>query len=899
MKKNILKNPIVNICFCILLLFIFLIYPNISKAEVIFGDHFDNQPDWDGCSDPPAPWADFGYRRDRWCNTATIGGDWPDAHGTSGKSFRIEWPPHGYPMWQLYLPTYAAEGLNDFYTGFWYKHNAGWDFGTDATHKWVYLPETNSGNRNMINYQSRYGAQYGHAIVPDGSTVIVSDIPFDVNDDDWHYVIIYLKHSTGSGNNDGQLRLWWDGVEANWRQRWSPYEDWDNTHINFGSGSTWTSFMAYGYQDRADSETGYSWGLGNTEYYDDIVIATTKEDVERFLGVDVSDEPYCGDDTCDPGETCSSCPNDCGACAPSCGDGTCDPNETCSSCPSDCGTCQPYCGDGTCNGNETCSSCPTDCGQCQGDGSTYYIDATSGNDNRNGLTPATAWRTLSRINNFNFQSGDDVYLKCDETWVGETLQIDWNGTSADRVKIGAYYMDGPSAIPGVRGNKPVIDGDNRLPGPIAPGPIPCGTACHNSLVKVSGNYVDFENIRIINAEGHGIAFSQTNYSNCYNVDTLNIYRAGIAFGEASNGIIEGCDVQGTGQVWPEYCEDNSCTKPAAILSGTSANITIRNNIVHENYGEGIGVFFQSHDNLVEHNTVYANLAAGIYVGWGYNNIFRRNLVYGTTDPRYHRTSSTCQGFNGFGLGIDDEYWHDQPATHSNKIYQNLVAGTCYGILLASNQVDSVFRNNIIDNNIFVDCKYTFRLAPTLTEKSSNSYIRNNVSLCSSGDCDFVSGTTNLPGITWSHNAWSSNPPAAISGVNDVVDNLRLTKTSGWRSLQGGDLTYGAFIPVAGSPVIDAGTNVNLTADYRGNPIPQGNAPDIGAFESEDSESLLPGDANDDGEVTFEDVDECIQHILNPDTHQFPGDGFTNADMDGNGIINILDVQAIVNLILNQ
>jgi hypothetical protein len=105
------------------------------------------------------------------------------------------------------------------------------------------------------------------------------------------------------------------------------------------------------------------------------------------VGVDSS---TCGNGTCDGGETCTSCPLDCGFC-PRCGDGTCDPTESCSSCPQDCGSCQtcgngfcdngenclscpgdcgvcPSCGDGRCNGTENCTNCPADCGQCVGCG---------------------------------------------------------------------------------------------------------------------------------------------------------------------------------------------------------------------------------------------------------------------------------------------------------------------------------------------------------------------------------------------------------------------------------------------------------------------------------------------------------------------------------------------------
>jgi hypothetical protein len=110
--------------------------------------------------------------------------------------------------------------------------------------------------------------------------------------------------------------------------------------------------------------------------------------------------PRCGDNVCDAGESCSSCPLDCGGCSDgddrydpdcsascstcwldevcyptdtataTCGDGWCEPpGETCSSCPADCDICQStVCGNGFCEAGETCSTCTSDCGVCQGPG---------------------------------------------------------------------------------------------------------------------------------------------------------------------------------------------------------------------------------------------------------------------------------------------------------------------------------------------------------------------------------------------------------------------------------------------------------------------------------------------------------------------------------------------------
>ncbi|MDP6943299.1 MAG: hypothetical protein QF464_04045, partial [Myxococcota bacterium] len=85
----------------------------------------------------------------------------------------------------------------------------------------------------------------------------------------------------------------------------------------------------------------------------------------------VPDCDGCGDGVCAPddGETCESCPADCGDCpVEPCGDGECSEanGENCTTCPVDCGECPDPCGDGECNAEsgETCETCPVDCGDC-------------------------------------------------------------------------------------------------------------------------------------------------------------------------------------------------------------------------------------------------------------------------------------------------------------------------------------------------------------------------------------------------------------------------------------------------------------------------------------------------------------------------------------------------------
>ena len=68
---------------------------------------------------------------------------------------------------------------------------------------------------------------------------------------------------------------------------------------------------------------------------------------------------------------------------------------------------------------------------------TYYVDATFGNDAGDGLSPSTAWRTIAKVNVFNFTPGDIVLLKRGETW-REALKLNVSGALNNPIIFDAY-----------------------------------------------------------------------------------------------------------------------------------------------------------------------------------------------------------------------------------------------------------------------------------------------------------------------------------------------------------------------------------------------------------------------------------------------------------------------------
>ena len=76
----------------------------------------------------------------------------------------------------------------------------------------------------------------------------------------------------------------------------------------------------------------------------------------------------------------------------------------------------------------------------------YYV-ANAGNDSNNGLTPATAWQTLSKVNSSTFNAGDSILLNRGDNWI-ERLSLASSGSAGNPIIVSVYGV----------GVRPVITG---------------------------------------------------------------------------------------------------------------------------------------------------------------------------------------------------------------------------------------------------------------------------------------------------------------------------------------------------------------------------------------------------------------------------------------------------------
>lgn len=124
-------------------------------------------------------------------------------------------------------------------------------------------------------------------------------------------------------------------------------------------------------------------------------------------------------------------------------------------------------------------------------GADYYF-STSGDDNTGLGTVALPWQTISKINSTHYNGGDNIYLKRGDTWTigsgGEGVYIDFNGSSGNRIVLGAY---------GTGGN-PIIDASAQTGDGLR------GGAGVENCIRIEandGDYVTIQNLYLRGAIG--------------------------------------------------------------------------------------------------------------------------------------------------------------------------------------------------------------------------------------------------------------------------------------------------------------------------------------------------------------------------------------------------------------
>ncbi len=434
---------------------------------------------------------------------------------------------------------------------------------------------------------------------------------------------------------------------------------------------------------------------------------------------------------------------------------------------------------------------------------TYYVDARNGNDSNSGVSENSAWQTLSKVNAADLGSGDIVLLKRGEAWHGQHLE------GRDGLTITAY---GAGDRPRMIGTK-----DGKL---------------SDDAIRADGvrNFT-IEDIHILDWGDMGIYAINSEMLTVRNCVIENITKTGpgspVGIGlnhNTANALVENTIIHDVG----DHKEG------AGVYIGTAGadhNYSARGNVVRnsEIYNCVVGITIKVHsvDNIIDRNHIHHVVHQGIRSV--NQNTITRNHVHDCEEEGIETYNDALVAYNlvhnsyagVIVLAVSSHFVDHQKVGRNNHIFNNTVSDCVIGISIFNPKTAKTNSptGNTIMNNLFYSCYRQILIADSksLPDDHQNAF-------------DYNSYYNERDGIFFRNGAAES----------DDVD------FEGWQRAYGGDghsltsdpgLSSAAPNKIAdiklsdNSPCIDAATEVGLEQDIAGSQVPQGNAPDIGAYEA--------------------------------------------------------------------
>lgn len=426
---------------------------------------------------------------------------------------------------------------------------------------------------------------------------------------------------------------------------------------------------------------------------------------------------------------------------------------------------------------------------------TYYVDSNNGNDNSNGTSEHSAFKTLQRIQYVKLNPGDFVKFKRGSEFTGPFYITD-SGKEGQYITITDY---GDSQDPAPKFTNPVFVQDN-----------------FGNCIRIKGSYVKVENLYFYGTSAYAPgSYHEPGFRTIWEMGAIYIDKG------AENCIVS----------------NNEIFDCVVGVKSYGKNAIIEYNYIHDcnrvlsqwNWGP-IGIWFGADYQEARYNKIFNYRAEDPRINWGGPEGGADGGAFEIDDARYDKThiaihhnyTRDCQGFlevtwtdvlqnptySGFKIhhNISDDYqqftalWAGKDCLiENNTIIRRKKNSNDWGVFnTAQNNSFNKFQNNIIitEQDIRI---FNSGLKGTSTPQS---IIRNNLYYAASGDLEVGEEG---PG----ENPVSGNPLLANYSTGNLAEDFRIMENS---------------------PAINTGLDLGYTQDFINHAIPNGTAPDIGAFE---------------------------------------------------------------------
>ncbi|HPD81964.1 MAG TPA: choice-of-anchor Q domain-containing protein, partial [Candidatus Pacearchaeota archaeon] len=530
------------------------------------------------------------------------------------------------------------------------------------------------------------------------------------------------------------------------------------------------------------------------------------------------------------------------------------------------------CGDGQCNGDETCSTCSTDCGSCP-TGTVYYI-STTGDDSTGTGTSSNPWKTLAKACNSVSATGSTIYVN-PGTYT-ETQQCN--------LKVGVSILGA--------GNSSVITSTSITTygggGIVKAYSSPTANGAQSiSYIKFDGS--NFKAGHALDIRGrHNVKIHHCTFTN-FNYFAIGWTTKDTTWNEpSSTDYIKGSEfynnivINGAGRD-----ANDPGTVLGALMLGGQDGMLIHDNYMLENrtsnqgypikfwYWNGWSKGVKIYNNHLE-KTSWALWDFAIESNYEKGMEIYDNRIIGSIDLNYQLASSEYP----YSVYIHDNVvgpagpisgWHDSASaivlefSSENVLVENNLlvnASPCFMFTPRTGSMNNVTIRYNICQDVMTSGYYIegLRVVEPSNIQINGFYFYNNIfhghSASSLGYA--LSISTAGSGYTGTNMQFKNNviinfgggpmrfSTSSINGLY-IQNNIFYNSGSNQVSLSGTPSNYtnsgnlvsnplfvgastGNFHLQSSSPAINAGLNLGLTSDFERTSVPQGSAPDIGAYE---------------------------------------------------------------------
>lgn len=424
---------------------------------------------------------------------------------------------------------------------------------------------------------------------------------------------------------------------------------------------------------------------------------------------------------------------------------------------------------------------------------TFFVDQQhpSAADSPGNGTEDSPWLTI-QYSAGRVSAGDTVYVKSGT--YHEAVQLTASGAPGSEIIFAVFPADVVT-----------IDGSSLL------------MDAYSGLFHIDGlSYIQIIGFNLVHAtatnHNYGIAVDGGDHITLKDNHSFDTSSSGIIVWASSNVLVDGNEIE-------HACSAGAASENECLTIGESNEFEVRNNHVHHGStirGEGIDVKDGSTNGWVHHNHVHHVMGVGIYVdAW--------DKPTGNIDVS-HNLVHDVQG-NGFAVGSEEGGLLSNIRFFNNVSHDNLWTGlSAHSCCIDDHPVE----NLLIVNNTFHHNGDESVAQPwgggifDENEDASNVVIRNN--LCFDNLSFQIALEIPVPGAV----AVDHNLVEPFRGETHEVRGVEFQEGDPLFA----DASNSDYRLLPGSPAIDTGSSIEAPIDdFENHPRPQGEAPDIGAFES--------------------------------------------------------------------